>query len=112
MVEGKLRDTLIEAGFKAEDVREEAVGSMAWWGSEEEFASSASETLKLMVGSGWSEGEKEGMKKGFREVIGEVVGQGVGGREEWGVVYEMGEDGVVKRVGTKMEAWAGIAVKR
>ena len=106
MKPNKLRDTLIEGGFAEENVREETETAMAWWGDEEDFAGSLAETLRMMVGNAWSEGEKEQMKDGLLKSVRE------GKAEDTGVLYEKNEEGVVKRVGVNSTVWVGIAVKK
>lgn len=91
---GKLAGLLREAGF--EDVEEGEVRAMGWWESEAEMARWVCSSLRMMVGSGWSEGEKEGMEGGMLRVIRE--------RPEL-VVREGG------RVGMENVAWAGVARK-
>ena len=71
-VPGKLAQTLREGGFQ--EVEEGEVKAYAFWESEEVAAENLCETLRMMVGEGWSEGEKEKMKQGFEEVM----------REGWG----------------------------
>ena len=95
LVPGKLAQTLRYGGFK--DVTESDVLGHAWWPSMEEAANKICETLRLMVGSDWTTGEKEKMEEGFWEVM-------KGGSEH----MRGGECG---KVGFEMVAWTGLAKK-
>ena len=94
-VPGKLAQTLREGGFQ--EVVEGEVRAFAFWESLEEAAENMCETLRMMVGKGWSQGEKEKMAGGFEEVM----------REGWGGLIE-GKGG---RVGFEMVAWTGVGRK-
>ena len=94
-VPGKLAQTLREGGFQ--DVEEGEVRAYALWESLEEAAEKMCETLRMMVGKGWSEGEKEKMAEGFKEVM----------REGWGELIRS-KGG---RVGFEMVAWTGVGRK-
>ena len=94
-VPGKLASVLREGGFT--DVVEGEVVSYAWFEGEEKAAESVSETLKLLVGSGWGEVEWEEMREGIRRVLAagsEFVKRGEGGK-----------------VGFEMVAWTGVGRK-
>ncbi|MCJ1460312.1 hypothetical protein MMC28_010691 [Mycoblastus sanguinarius] len=93
---GKLEATMRAGGFS--DVIEGDVGSMALWESVDEAAKWISETLKLIVGQGWTEGEKERMEEGLRDVMGGEQGR------EW-VKREGG------KVGFDMVAWTAVCWK-
>lgn len=93
-VPGKLRQTLLDGGFQK--VEETEAASSAWYESVDHAADKITDTLKLMVGKGWTEGEKERMKDGFVDVL------------------SKGGEGVLKdgeRVGFEMIAWAGVGWK-
>ncbi len=94
-VPGKLTQTLREGGFQ--EVEEGEIRAYAFWENLEVAAENISETLRMMVGKGWSEEEKEKMGQGFEEVM----------REGWGEVI-MGKGG---RVGFEMVAWTGVGRK-
>lgn len=95
LVPGKLAQTLRYGGFK--DVTESDVLGHAWWPSMEEAANKICETLRLMVGSDWTTGEKEKMEEGLWEGM-------KGGSEH----MRRGECG---KVGFEMVAWTGLAKK-
>ncbi|KAL2043657.1 hypothetical protein N7G274_003964 [Stereocaulon virgatum] len=95
MGRGKLEQTLRDGGF--EDVVEGEVVGHAWWPSVEEAAGRLAETTRMMVGSGWTVGEKEKMEGGFLDVLragGQHVRRGQGGE-----------------VGVEMVAWTAVAKK-
>ena len=94
-VPGKLAQTLREGGFQ--EVEEGEVRAYAFWESLEVAAEKMCETLRMMVGKGWSEGEKEKMADGFKEVM----------REGWGGTITSKEG----RVGFEMVAWTGVGRK-
>ena len=94
-VPGKLAQTLREGGFQ--EVEEGEVRAFAIWESLDVAAEKMCETLRMMVGEGWSEGEKEKMVEGFKEVMGEGWGELI--REKGG------------RVGFEMVAWTGVGRK-
>ncbi|KAL9126098.1 MAG: hypothetical protein Q9217_004798 [Psora testacea] len=98
IVPGKLEKTLRDGGF--EHVEERSVVVHAWWKDRDDMAASVSETLRLMVASSWSEGEKERMEEGLRTVLG---GEDV---ERLGLVTD-----AEGRFGTTMEAWTAVAIK-
>ena len=78
-------------------MEEGEVRVFAFWESLEVAAEKMGETLKMMVGKGWSEGEKEKMVEGLEEVM----------REGWEEMI-MGKGG---RVGFEMVAWTGLGRK-
>ena len=92
---GKLTSILREGGF--EIVEEREIEAVAWWDGVAEAAYWITATLKMMVGKGWSEGEREGMEAGFRRVL-----EGEGSQV---VVREGG------KVGFRMVAFAGVGWK-
>ena len=94
-VPGKLAQTLREGGFQ--QVEEGEVRAFAMWESLEVAAEKMCETLRMMVGDGWSEGEKEKMVEGFKEVMGEGWGELIRGKEG--------------RLGFEMVAWTGVGRK-
>ena len=94
-VPGKLEQTLKDGGFG--DVVESDVLAHAWWYDEKEAAKRVSETLKLMLGDGWTIEEKEKLEVGFLNVLS-------GGSKH--VVH--GEGG---KVGFEMVAWTGVGRK-
>ena len=94
-VPGKLEQTLRDGGFK--DVVESDVLAYAWWPSMEEAANRMTETLRMMVGSGWTAGEKERMEEGILNVM-------KGGSEH----MKRSEDG---KVGFEGMSWTGLARK-
>lgn len=99
-VPGKLASVLRAGGFSR--VEEGEVEVVAWWGGVAEAAFWITATVKMMVGSGWTEGEKEGMEAGFREVLERGVKEGDGG------LVLRGEGG---RVGFRMVAFVGVGWK-
>lgn len=66
-VPGKLAKTLRDGGFK--DVQEAEVQAHAWFKGEKEAADNLTGTLKLMVGGGWTDGEKESMEGTLLEIL-------------------------------------------
>lgn len=80
-----------------EDVVESSVVVHAWYESEEKAAESLTETLKLMVGKGWSEEEKERMEGGLLDNF------------RGGSKYAVYGDG--GKVGFEMIAWTGVGRK-
>ena len=95
MGQGKLEQTLRDGGF--ENVSEGEVLGHAWWPSVEEAASKLAETTRMMVGSGWTAGEKEKMEGGFLDVLrasSRHVRRGEGGE-----------------VGFEMVAWTAVGKK-
>ena len=89
-----------EAGF--ERVQEGEVKVVAWFESVEAMAANLTQTLRMMVGQGWTEGEKERMEGGLLEVLREREGTGVEGG------LRRGDGG---RVGTDMSAFTVVARK-
>jgi len=94
-VPGQLERTLREGGF--EDVVESSVVVHAWYETEEKAAESLTETLKLMVGKGWSDEEKERMEGGLLDSF------------RNGSEYAVYGDG--GKVGFEMIAWTGVGRK-
>lgn len=92
---GKLEQTMIDGGLK--DVKESDVLTYAWFESEEKAAECLTETLKLLVGSNWSVGEKENMREGFERVLRD------------GKAHVIKRDG--GKVGFEMVAWTGVGKK-
>ncbi|KAK4693622.1 hypothetical protein P7C71_g3814, partial [Lecanoromycetidae sp. Uapishka_2] len=66
-VPGKLEKTLRDGGF--EDVKESDVMVYAWFENDKAAAKNWTETLRLMVGKGWTDEEKGQMEDGFLKVI-------------------------------------------
>ena len=98
-VPGKLEETLREAGF--EDVTMGDMLAHAWFKDVGQMAECFSETLRLMVGSGWKEEEKAGLKEAFESVL--------GGSRAGELGLERDEAG---RAGMRMEAWTAVATKK
>ena len=92
-VSGKLEQTLRDGGF--EDVVEDEVKVMAWWGGRDQAAKFLADTVKVLVGNAWGESEKEQMEERFRIII-----------ENSGAGVVQGKDG---RVGFETEFWTTVA---
>lgn len=92
---GELEQMLKDGGFR--NVVESDVLAHAWWYDEKEAAKSMSESLKMMLGDGWTDEEKEKLEGGFLNALS-------GGSKH--VVH--GEGG---KVGIEMVAWTGVGRK-
>ena len=92
----KLRQVLLDGGF--EKAAEGEVMAHAWFEGEQMAAKCLSDTLKMLVGGGWSEEEKMRIESGFRDVLRK------GGMEE--AIKREGE-----KVGFEMVVWTGVGWK-
>ena len=92
----KLRQVLLDGGF--EIAAEGGVMALAWFEGEEMAAKCLTDTLKMLVGGGWSEEEKMRTGSAFRDVLRK------GGMEE--AIKREGN-----KVGFEMVVWTGVGWK-
>ncbi|MCJ1460472.1 hypothetical protein MMC28_010854 [Mycoblastus sanguinarius] len=92
---GKLEQTMKDGGFV--DVVEGEAAVMMWWGNRGEAAKNLADTLKVIVGSAWSESEKERMEETVKTII-----------DDDGAGIVKGKDG---KIGVEMYFWTVIAKK-